>query len=45
MKYPAEVDYFADAAALRRRFERHARSRTEIWLSYYKAGTGRPSVK
>ena len=36
--------YFESAAALRRRFARHARREKELVVGYLKRGTGRPSV-
>jgi uncharacterized protein YdeI (YjbR/CyaY-like superfamily) len=39
-----EPQYFADPAALRRWFERHRTSATELFLGYWKVGCGQPSV-
>ena len=36
--------FFANAAAFRRWLERHHASATELWVGYFKKGSGRPSV-
>jgi uncharacterized protein YdeI (YjbR/CyaY-like superfamily) len=40
----SDPQYFANAAALRRWFARHAQSATELRLGYWKVGSGQPSI-
>jgi len=39
-----KVRYFSTSAALRRWLERNHATVRELWVGYYKVGTGRPSV-
>src|SRR5579859_5861660 len=39
-----EPVFFPDAASLRRWFERYGSTRSEVWIAYYKRGSGRRSV-
>jgi uncharacterized protein YdeI (YjbR/CyaY-like superfamily) len=39
-----EPTFFATPAALRRWFNKHHASARELWVGYYRKGTGRPSI-
>jgi uncharacterized protein YdeI (YjbR/CyaY-like superfamily) len=41
---PHDVHYFATPDDLRAWFEAHHETASELWLGYYRKGTGRPSI-
>lgn len=44
VKPPADPLYFDGPDGLRRWFEEHHETATELWVGYHKKGTGRPSL-
>src|SRR6266853_3221228 len=40
----AKVAFFASPAALRAWFQKHHDKRTELWVGFYKKGSGKPSI-
>jgi uncharacterized protein YdeI (YjbR/CyaY-like superfamily) len=44
MDAKSEIRFFPSPAALRAWFARHHKESRELWVGYYKRGTGRPSV-
>ena len=41
---PTDVRYFATPAALAKWFAAHHQKATEVWVGFYKTGTGKPSI-
>ncbi|HEX6063051.1 MAG TPA: hypothetical protein VFZ04_02470, partial [Longimicrobiales bacterium] len=44
MPEPTNVQFFRDAAAFRKWLQKHHASATELWVGFYKKGSGKRSV-